>query len=143
VRDVAEWCIRLAENKAAGTYAAVGPAEKETMHDFVKKAKNTFDVENELVFVDDYKFLEENQVYYIVPWIIDSKYDYGSARIDNSKAKENGLTFRNLNTSIKETHDWWYSGALTQEQRDQFEKNPQGVYAKEQELLKKWKEKNA
>ncbi|MFY0631026.1 MAG: NAD-dependent epimerase/dehydratase family protein [Flavobacteriaceae bacterium] len=139
VRDVAEWCIRLAEQKAAGTYAAVGPAEVETMQDFVKNAKTTFDVENELVFVDDYKFLEENGVYYIVPWILEDEYGYGSARIDNTKAKENGLTFRDLNTSIKETHDWWYSDALTDEQRKKFTDNPRGVYAREQELLKKWK----
>lgn len=140
VRDVAEWCIRLAENKAAGTYAAVGPNEEETMQYFIKKAKNTFNVENELVFVDDYKFLEENGVYYIVPWILEDEYGYGSARIDNSKAKENGLTFRNLNTSIKETHDWWYSEALTNKIRDTFEKNTESVFYKEQEILKKWKE---
>tara|TARA_R110000787_G_scaffold283365_1_gene396057 strand:+ start:3473 stop:4621 length:1149 start_codon:yes stop_codon:yes gene_type:complete len=140
VRDVAEWCIRLAENKAAGTYAAVGPNEEETMQYFIKKAKNTFNVENELVFVDDYKFLEENGVYYIVPWILEDEYGYGSARIDNSKAKENGLTFRNLNTSIKETNDWWYSEALTNKIRDTFEKNTESVFYKEQEILKKWKE---
>lgn len=140
VRDVAEWCIRLAENKAAGTYAAVGPAEKQTMRDFIKEAKTTFDVQNELVFVDDYEFLEKNEVYYIVPWIIEDEYEYGSARIDNSKAKENGLTFRDINTSIKETHDWWYSDALTDEMRDKFEKNPKTIFYREQELLKKWKE---
>ena len=140
VRDVAEWCIRLAEQKAFGTYAAVGPSEQQTMQEFVQKAKTAFDVDNTLVYVDDYNFLKENNVYYIVPWIIEDKYEYGSALIDNSKAKENGLTFRNLNTSIKETYDWWYSDALTQEQRDKFEKNPQTTFFKEQEILKKWKE---
>jgi len=139
VRDVAEWCIRLAEQKTFGTYEAVGPSEGQTMQEFVQKAKTTFDVDNTLVFVDDYTFLRENNVYYIVPWIIEDTYEYGSARIDNSKAKENGLTFRNLNTSIKETHDWWYSDALTQEQRDKFEKNPQTTFFKEQEILKAWK----
>ncbi len=139
VRDVAEWCIRMAEQKAFGTYAAVGPAEKQTMHEFIQKAKNTFEVTNELVFVDDYTFLENNEIYYIVPWIIEDKYEYGSARIDNSKAKENGLTFRNLNTSIKETHDWWYSDALTYEIRNKYENNPKTIYSKEQEILKKWK----
>jgi 2'-hydroxyisoflavone reductase len=140
VRDVAEWCIRLAEKKATGTYAAVGPAEKETIQEFVKKAKTTFKVENKLIFVNDYTFLEENGVYYIVPWILEDKYGYGSARIDNTKAKENGLTFRDLNTSIKETHDWWYSNALSDEIRNKFEKNPQSVYFREQEILSKWKQ---
>lgn len=140
VRDVAEWCIRLAEQKAAGTYAAVGPPEKQTIHEFAIKAQKTFDVENKLVFVDDYKFLEDNGVYYIVPWILEDEYGYGSARIDNSKAKANGLTYRDLNTSIKEMHDWWYSDAITDERRQKYISNPRNVLYREQELLTKWKE---
>ncbi|MFY0604399.1 MAG: NAD-dependent epimerase/dehydratase family protein [Flavobacteriaceae bacterium] len=138
VRDVAEWCIRLAELKAAGTYNAVGPSETTTIHDFAKEAQATFNVKNELVFVNDYAFLKENSVYYIVPWIMEDAYSYGSARISNQKAKENGFTFRNLNTSIKETYDCWYSDALTQELRDKFEKNPRNVLLREQEILTKW-----
>ncbi len=65
VRGVAEWCIRLAENKASGTYNAVGSSENITMHGFIDKAKSTFDVESNFVYVDNYDFLKENNLYYI------------------------------------------------------------------------------
>jgi 2'-hydroxyisoflavone reductase len=140
VRDVAEFMIRLAEQKNYGTYNAVGPTNKESMYDFVNKAKGTFDVENDLVYIDDYDFLKENKIYYIVPWIMQDKYNYGSARINNSLAKENGLVFRDLKTSIKETHDWWYSDNLTDERRAKFEQRKGSILVREKGLIKKWKE---
>ena len=140
VRDVAEWCIRLAEEKLTGTFNAVGPKDSITMQEFVSGAAKTFEVEHNFVYVDDYDFLLKNDVYYIVPWIMPDKYNYGSARVNNQKALQNGLTIRNLNTSILETHDWWYSDALTQERRDKMEKNEKTPLFREQEILEKWKE---
>lgn len=139
VRDVAEWCIRLAENKIAGTFNAVGPENATTMHQFVKEAAKSFEKKHDFVFVNDYDFLEKNKIYYIVPWIIEDEYSYGSARIDNSKAKQNGLGFRNLNQSIKDMYEWWNSDALTAEIRDRFLKNQNTIFFRESEILKKWK----
>jgi len=140
VRDVAEFMIRLAEQKNYGTYNAVGPINKESMNDFVNKAKGTFNVKNDFVYIDDYDFLKENKIYYTVPWIMQDEYNYGSARINNSLAKENGLVFRDLKISIKETHDWWYSDNLTDERRAKFEQRKGSILVSEKELLKKWKE---
>jgi 2'-hydroxyisoflavone reductase len=141
VRDVAEFMIRLAESNTTGKYNIAGPSEAQTMLAFANKAKQAFDVETNIVPIDDYKFLEENGIYYLVPWIPPIGKNYGSARTANKKAIAAGLTFRNLKTSIQEMHDWWYSDALTQEQRDKFEKNPKGVLMKEQDVLAKWKVK--
>ncbi len=138
VRDVAEWCIRLAENKAAGTYNAVGPADAATMQEFVKKASLAFDVDSKFIYITDYNFLKEHKIYYIVPWIMQDEYSYGSARVNTDKAKKNGLTYRNLKDSVKEMHDWWYSDALTDEIREKFEGNPNGVFAREKEIIKNW-----
>ena len=52
---------------------------------------------------------------------------------------QNGLTIRDLKTSIKETHDWWYSDALTDERRNRLEQNPKSMLLREEEVLKKWK----
>lgn len=139
VRDVAEFMIRLAEQKNYGTYNAVGPTNKESMYDFIEKTKGTFDVKNDFVYIDDYNFLKDNKIYYIIPWIMQDKYNYGSARINNSLAKENGLVFRDLKTSIKETHDWWYSDNLTDERRAKFEQRKGSILVRERELIKKWK----
>lgn len=139
VRDVAEFMIRLAENKTTGKFNIAGPTNQQTMLDFVKEAKNAFNVDTKIVSVDDYDFLEKNGVYYLVPWIPPTGKNYGSSRAANKKAIAAGLTFRDLKTSVKEMHDWWYSDAVTQEQRDKFEKNPKGVLMKEEDILKKWK----
>lgn len=139
VRDVAEFMIHLAEQKLVGTYNAVGPSEKETMLDFVTKTKNTFDVESILVQVDDYDFLKKHKVYYLVPWIPIDEYNYGSARISNTFAVKNGLTFRDTKNSIKETHDWWYSDNLTDERRAKFEQKADSVLVREKEIIKAWK----
>jgi len=139
VRDVAEWMIRLGEEKMTGTYNAVGPKTAETVSEFVEKAKSAFDVESTFVQVDDYDFLKENEVYYIVPWIMPDKYNYGSARVDNKKALNSGLTIRDLKESIIDISEWW--NAQDQERRDKFEQNPKSVLQREAEILKKWNER--
>lgn len=139
VRDVAEWCIRLAEKKAAGTYNAVGPGEATTMQDFVKEAASAFEVESNLIYVTDYDFLKNNNVYYIVPWIMEDDYSYGSARVNTEASRKNGLVYRDLKNSVKETHDWWYSDAVSNEMRMKFEGNQNTVFAREKEIIDKWK----
>ena len=140
VRDVAEFMIRLAENKTNGKFNIAGPTTQQTMYAFVNEAKNAFDTNTTIIPIDDYEFLAKNDVHYLVPWIPPIGKNYGSSRAANQKAITAGLTFRDLKTSVKEMYDWWYSDAITQEQRDKFEKNPKGVLANEQEILKKWKE---
>ena len=139
VRDIAEWMIRLAEENIAGTFNAAGPEKPETVKDFAMKAKKSFEVPSNLVFVDDYDFLKRNNIYYLVPWVMAEGNSLGFTRIDNKKAIRAGLKCRNLQTSIQEMQAWWSSNALTQERRDKFEKNPNGLLAKEQEILEKWK----
>ncbi len=139
VRDVAEFMIRLAENKLTGKFNIVGPTNQQTMLEFVNEAKGAFNVNTNIVAIDDYDFLEKNGIQYLVPWIPPIGKNYGSSRASNKKAITAGLTFRDLKTSVKEMHDWWYSDAITQEKRDVVEKNPKGVLMNEEEILKKWK----
>jgi 2'-hydroxyisoflavone reductase len=142
VRDVAEFMIHLAEEKSVGTYNAVGPSNNETMMNFVSKAKDTFNVDTTLVQIDDYDFLMKNNVFYLVPWIIQDQYSYGSARVNNDFSIKRGLTFRDLKISIMETHDWWYSDNLTDERRSKFEQNENSILFKEKELIAAWRKKN-
>ena len=139
VRDVAEFMIRLAEKKAGGVYNAVGPKNNETMMEFVIKAKKTFNVKSTLVQIDDYDFLMKNNIYYIVPWIITDKYNYGSAKVNNEFSIKNGLTFRELKNSIKDTYNWWYSDNLTAERRAKFEQKENSILFREKEIIEAWK----
>lgn len=141
VRDVAEWMIRLIEQRKAGTYNAVGPQDTQTIHAFVEEASTAFDVDTSLVQIDDYDFLQENEIYYIVPWIMPTGNNAGTAMINNGKAKESGLTFRTVADSVRDTHTWWYSDAVSQEQRDEVENNQEGLLQREQAIIAAWKQR--
>ncbi len=139
VRDVAGWMIRMIEKKIAGTYNAVGPQSKMNMYTFVEKAVEALNVDVNPVYVNDYEFLKNHKVHYIVPWIMPVGNNKGSALIDNTKAVANGLTFRDIKETVVDVHAWWNSAALTQERRDEFEKKKDTVLFREQEILKAWK----
>lgn len=139
VRDVAEWMIRLIEENNTGTFNAVGPKNSQTMYEFMDKAAKTFDAPTSFVYVDDYDFLEENKLYYIVPWIMPTGPNRDTARIDNQKAKANGLSFRSIKDTIKDTHEWWYSDAISQETRDEVIADPRSALYKEEEVINRWK----
>ena len=142
VRDVAEWTIRSAEQKVTGVFNAVGPKNPQTMPEFITVAKEAFNVPSKLVYVTDYQFLKDNGVNTIVPWIMPEGYNYGSARIDNQKAIANGLTFRDIKTSIKDTYNWWVSDALSDERRNEFELKEDSILLREKAVLEKWSQFN-
>lgn len=139
VRDVADWMIRLIEEKKMGTYNAVGPAQAQDMYTFVTEAQKAFEAESTLVQVDDYDFLKEHQVPYIIPWILPEGDNWGSARVSNAFAINQGLTFRPLTTSLQDIHQWWNSAAITSEQRAAVEQNPKSVLMREADILAAWK----
>ncbi|WP_298758204.1 NAD-dependent epimerase/dehydratase family protein [uncultured Psychroserpens sp.] len=141
VRDVAEWYIRLAENKQHGTYNAVGPKDTQTVMQFINEAANTFNVKSSFIYVDDYEFLKENNIYYQIPWVMPEGDHYGSARIAHQKAMNAGLTYRDLKLTVKDTHDWWYSDAVTEERRQQYNNDPNMLISKEKDIISKWKQK--
>ena len=139
VRDVAQFMIRLIEDQDVGTYNAVGPKEATGMHAFVEEAKEAFDVEHELIKIEDYAFLKEHEMYYIVPWIMPEGNNAGSSLTSNAHSINHGLTFTPLVKTMKDTHDWWYSDALTEERRQKFEGNPKSTLNREAAIIKAWK----
>ncbi len=65
--------------------------------------------------------------------------EYGGARINNQKAIENGLTFRNLKDTVKDTYQWWISDSLTDERRNKFELKPDSILLREKSIIENWK----
>jgi len=139
VRDAAEFMIRLLEDKKTGTYNAVGPESAQDIKGFTELAQKTFDVENTFVRIDDYDFLEAQEVYYIVPWIPPTGNNAGSSKANNQKARNNGLTFRSLTDSIIDTLDWWNSDLVGQKARDEYLADKTTVLARTPEIIKEWK----
>ena len=139
VRDVAKFMITLIENKTIGTFNAVGTEKPMTMPEFVEEAHTVFDSEANFVYVDDYDFLAENDIKDVVPWIMPTGNNKGSALINNELAIKNGLTFIPLKETVRDTFNWWMSENKNAEKRTAYENNPKNLLMREAAILKKWK----
>lgn len=138
VRDIADWMIRLIENKTSGTFNGVGPASASTIPAFVYGAHAAFGSAINFVRIDNYDFLEEQNLGHQLPWIKESEKYYGISRVNNQHSIANGLTFRPLATTVRDSHDWWYSDAVTQERRDNFMNDENGLIKRQENIIKAW-----
>lgn len=138
VRDLAEWMIRLLENKAAGTYNGSGPGFEMTTDAFVHGVHANFSSAVNYVQIDDTQFLEDNGVIGIQPWVIQLPKYAGMSRSDNTKAIAADLQFRSLSETVSDTLTWWYSDAVTQDRRDNILDGPQSFMKQEKEILNNW-----
>ena len=78
---------------------------------------------------------------YIIPWIMPVDNNYGSARINNDLAIATGLSFTPLSKTMNDIHTWWYSDAVTEEHRQDFESKPDSILAREKSIIENWKNK--
>ena len=141
VRDLAEWMIRLLENKAVGTYNASGPGFEMTTNAFVYGIHASYNSPVNYIQIDDLDFLKENEIIGIQPWVIQLPEYAGMSRSDNSKAIEADLQFRSLSDTVSATKDWWYSSAVSQERRDNILTGERSLMSREKDILAKWREK--
>ena len=141
VRDLAEWMIRLLENKSAGTYNGSGPGFNMTTNAFVHGIHASYNSPVNYVQIDDVEFLQEHGIIGIQPWVIQLPEYAGMSRSDNRKAMAADLQFRPLSETVRATHDWWYSDAVTQERRDNILSGERSLMQREREILIKWKKK--
>jgi 2'-hydroxyisoflavone reductase len=139
VRDLAEWMIRLLENKAAGIYNGSGPGFPMTTNAFVHGIHASFNSPVNYVQIDDLDFLQENGLFAIQPWVIQLPEYAGMSKSDNRKAIKAGLSFRPLSETVSATTAWWYSDAVTQERRDNILGGERSLMQREEEILKKWR----
>ena len=141
VRDLAQWMIRLLENEAVGIYNGSGPGFKMTTNAFVHGIHASYNSPVNYIQIDDVSFLEENSIIGIQPWVIQLPQYAGMSKSDNSKAIEAGLQFRSLSETVLATKKWWYSGAVSQERRDNILSNERSLMMREKDILSKWKER--
>jgi len=141
VRDLAEWMIRLAENKAAGTYNGSGPGWDMTTNAFVHGVHASYNSPVNYIQIDDVDFLEDNQIIGIQPWVIQLPQYKGMSQSDNSKAIAADLQFRTLSQTVSDTKEWWYSDAVTQERRDNILTGERSFMNREKDILEKWRSK--
>lgn len=134
-RDLAEWTIRMAEDRRYGIYNATGRSRRIDELLYGVRAVTTSDASFTWV---PQEFLIEQQVrgWSDLPvWVPNREDNAGWSRVSIQRALDAGLTFRPLATTAHDTLEWWKS--LPQERRD----NPvTGLTAeREREVLAAWK----
>lgn len=140
VRDVAGYMIRLIENRSTGTSNAVGPASPMTMQAFVHGVHAAFSSPVSFISISDYEFLEKKYgILDMVPWIVPTGENAGSALVNNELGVANGLSFTPLAKSVIDIFHWWNSDAVSEDRRIKMVSGEDSIMRKEKEMLASWK----
>jgi 2'-hydroxyisoflavone reductase len=134
VRDLSEWMVRLLEDGRSGVYNAVGPKERLTMPEFLDRAKEALHADARFTRVDDYDFLAAQGIDEAIPWARLAGNDDGMMSIRNAKAIADGLTFRPLAATVRDTLAWWPSVPAARRENPKFTITPE----KEATALAAW-----
>jgi 2'-hydroxyisoflavone reductase len=140
-RDLAEWMIRMAEMREFGTYNAIGPEKPLTIAEMLYGVKAVTTAGAQFTWVP-WEFLQAQG---IRPWSQMTVWQppYGRTagyqRRSAAKALANGLTFRPLAVTAKDTLDW-HKTRPAEEQAATLEGKINGLSMKrEAEVLAAWK----
>lgn len=108
-RDLAEWTIRMVENRTLGVFNAVGP-EHELRVDAMLQGIRSVTTAGATFAFTDAAFLEEQKVSMwsdLPAWVPGSGETAGFARASHARAVRAGLTFRPLATTAADTLAWF------------------------------------
>jgi 2'-hydroxyisoflavone reductase len=136
-RDLAEWTIRMAETRTAGTFNATGPAQPLAMRAMLDGIAAAVRSDARIVWVPA-DFLEAQQVspWSDLPvWVPGQGETAGFARRDLGRALRAGLTFRPLATTASDTLAWFRELPPTRQAKLRSGLDPE----REKSLLERWK----
>jgi 2'-hydroxyisoflavone reductase len=140
-RDLAEWTVRVAEQRLLGRFNAIGPDKPMTVGQMLYGVKAITTAGAQFTWVP-WEFLQEQKVR---PWrdmtVWQPPYGRtaGYQRRDASKAIAHGLTFRPLAVTAKDTLDWHKTRPEAERMRTlNGEINGIGM-KREAEVLSAWK----
>jgi 2'-hydroxyisoflavone reductase len=108
-RDLAQWTIRLAEQRMTGVFNATGPADPLTFGAMLETMRSALDAQATFTWVPA-PFLEAQQVapWSDMPaWLPGDGDSVGMMRADIRRAIEAGLTFRPLAETVRDTLAWF------------------------------------
>jgi 2'-hydroxyisoflavone reductase len=140
-RDLAEWTIRMVENRETGIYNATGPAKQLGIGDLLGGIKTALNANANFTWVDA-EFLEQQKV---SPWSdmpvwvppVGETASFGRASIE--KALKKGLTFRPLNVTARDTLAWFKSLPAERQATLRAGINPE----REKKVLAEWHKRHA
>ena len=144
-RDLAEWTIRVAENRTLGVFNATGPVKPLTMAEMLYGIKAVTTSGAQFTWVPA-EFLTEQKIrgWSNMPvWVPDRPDNVAFSRRKIDKALAAGLTFRPLAVTAKETIDW-NKTRPAEELQALSEGKIAGISAqREADVLAAWKAKQA
>jgi 2'-hydroxyisoflavone reductase len=133
-RDLAEWTIRMAENRETGIYNATGPAKPIGMGDMLDGIKAALKSSANFTWVSE-QFLTDQKVQAWSDMPVWAGAEDGVTRTDINRALGKGLTFRPLADTARDTLAWFKS--LPQDRQSHLKA---GVTPeREAEVLANWK----
>src|SRR5437870_7261386 len=107
-RDLAEWTIRMAENRETGIYNATGPAEPLGIGEMLNGIKGALNSNTKFTWIPaDFLKQQKIEAWSDMPvWAGD---ELGLARTNISHALAKGLTFHPLTETARDTLAWFKS----------------------------------
>ena len=109
VRDLAEWCVRLAGGQRTGTFNAVGPASMLAMGSLLETCRAVSASDARFRWVPDETLVAAGvEPWSELPlWIPESDTTHGGLLLaDNRRAVTAGLAFRPAADTVRATLDW-------------------------------------
>lgn len=107
VRDLAEWNVRLVEQRITGIFNAVGPAERLTFGQILETSRSVSGSQAEFTWVRPEFLLERGlQPWSDLPLWLPGEEDAGMDQVSLAKALASGLSFRPLAETIQDTLTW-------------------------------------
>lgn len=130
-RDLAEFTVRMVEEKTTGVFNAVGPAEPTTLDDIWRTCQENCDGRPEMVTVSD-EFLAAKEVrdWVDLPMVLEQGADKHIT--DITRATERGLTIRPMAETVRDTAEW-------HRHREVIELKAGLSREREQDLLSEWR----
>src|SRR5438876_1114334 len=136
-RDLAEWTIRMTENRETGIYNATGPSKQLGVAGMLDQIKAALDSNARFTWVTE-DFLTRQKV---EPWSdmpVWTGKESGLARAKIDRALSNGLTLRSLTETAHDTLAWFKSLPQDRQSKLRAGLTPE----RETEVLAAWKKEN-
>jgi 2'-hydroxyisoflavone reductase len=135
-RDLAEWTIRMAEERNVGTYNATGPAHSLTMKQMLTGIDSAIHASPKIEWVStDFLEAEKVEAWSDMPvWVPGRGDTFGFGRRSIKKAIAKGLTFRPLAHTASDTLAWFKQQPAERQQKLKAGIAPE----REKEVLAKW-----
>ena len=137
-RDLAEWTIRMAENRETGIYNATGPAKPLEIRQMLDEIKDALHSNAAFAWLPA-EFLQQQKVEAWSDMPVWAGDELGLARTNISRALAKGLTFRPLAETARDTLAWFKS--LPQDRRSKLHAGL--TPEREAEVLAAWKKQKA